>query len=170
MDILWAPWRSKYIEGFKDEKTDPNNNPCFICEAFNSNDDNKSLVVYRNNNCFVLMNKYPYNSGHLLIAPNNHLATLDEIGDDVLFEMMKTINLSINALKELSNPHGFNIGINIGRVAGAGMPGHLHIHIVPRWNGDTSFMSVISNTKVISQTLEETQVILSDIFQKITKK
>ncbi len=167
MDILWAPWRSKYIEGFKDEKTDPNNNPCFVCEALNSNDDKKSLVVYRNKNCFVMMNKYPYNGGHLLIAPNKHIATLEDIDDGTLFEMMKTVNLSINALKNLSNPHGFNIGMNIGRVAGAGLPGHLHIHIVPRWNGDTSFISAISDTKVISQTLQETQVALSEIFKKL---
>jgi len=168
MEVLWAAWRSKYIQGFKDEKTDPNNNPCFICEAGNSlGKDNEMLVVKRNKHCFVVLNKFPYNGGHCMVAPYKHVGELDELTDEEMLEMMQTVKETTKALNKMSNPHGYNIGINIGRVSGAGLPGHLHIHIVPRWHGDTSFMSVTSDTKVVSQSLEETQELLSKAFQSI---
>ncbi len=171
MEVLWAAWRSKYIQGFKSEKTDPNNNPCFICEACNSvGIDKEMLIVKRNNHCFVMLNKFPYNGGHVLVAPNRHVADLEELSDEELLEMMQTVKETTRALNKMSNPHGYNIGINLGRVSGAGLPGHLHIHIVPRWHGDTSFMSVLSDTKVVSQSLEETQELLSKAFQSLNDK
>lgn len=171
MEVLWAAWRSKYIQGFKDEKTDPNNNPCFICEAVNSIDkDKEMLVVERKEHCFVMLNKYPYNGGHTLVAPNRHIGDLEDLTDEELLEMMKTVKETTKALNKMSNPHGYNIGINLGRVSGAGLPGHLHIHIVPRWHGDTSFMSVLSDTKVVSQSLEETQELLSQAYKSIKEE
>jgi ATP adenylyltransferase len=171
MEVLWASWRSKYIEGFKDETSDPNNNPCFICEAGNSYGKEKEmLVVARRKACFVMLNKYPYNGGHLLVAPYKHVADFDDLDDDELLDIMKTVRESIKALEYISKPHGYNIGINIGRVSGAGLPGHIHFHIVPRWHGDTSFMSIISDTKVVSQSLEESQKVLSEAFKKISKE
>jgi len=123
------------------------------------------LVVYRQEKCIVMLNKFPYNGGHLLVAPLRHVAEIEELSDDELLDMMKTVKLSTKIINKISNPHGYNIGINQGRVAGAGLPGHVHIHIVPRWNGDTSFMSIISDTKVVSQSLEESQIVLSKAFQ-----
>ncbi|MFH1052357.1 MAG: HIT domain-containing protein [bacterium] len=168
MEVLWAAWRSKYIQGFKNGKTDPNNNPCFICEAGNSvGKDKEMLVVERKKHCFVMLNKFPYNGGHALVAPNRHVSGLEDLSDEEMLEMMQAVKETTNALNAMSHPHGYNIGINIGRVAGAGLPGHLHIHIVPRWHGDTSYMSVTADTKVVSQSLEETQVLLSKAFQSI---
>lgn len=171
MEVLWAAWRSKYIQGFKDEKTDPNNNPCFICEAGNSSGkDKEMLVVGRKKHCFVMLNKFPYNGGHTLVAPNRHVGELDDLTDEELLEMIQTVKETTRALNKMSNPHGYNIGINLGRVSGAGLPGHLHIHIVPRWHGDTSFMSVLSDTKVVSQSLEETQELLSKAFNSLKEE
>ncbi len=167
MDTLWATWRSKYIDGFKDEKTDPANNPCFICEAAqNSNSDKELLVVARRKYCFVMLNKYPYNGGHILVSPYRHIGEFDKLSDEELLDIMHTIRESTNIINEISKPQGFNIGANIGREAGAGMPSHIHFHVVPRWNGDTSFMSVLFETKVISQSLQETQKLLYDAFAK----
>lgn len=167
MDKLWATWRSQYIAGFKDEKTDPANNPCFICEAAkDSNNDKELLVVARRKSCFVMLNKYPYNGGHILVSPYRHIGKLDLLTDDEFLDIMHTIRESTNIINDISKPQGFNIGANIGREAGAGMPSHIHFHVVPRWNGDTSFMSVIFETKVISQSLQETEELLYDAFTK----
>jgi ATP adenylyltransferase len=168
MEVLWASWRSKYVQGFKDETNYTNDNPCFICHAVNSNNDKDLLIVARREKCVVLLNKFPYNGGHLLVAPLRHVADLEELSDDELLEMMKTVKLSTKVLSKVSNPHGFNIGINLGRVSGAGLPGHIHIHVVPRWNGDTSFMSVLSDTKVVSQSLEESQIVLENAFRELS--
>jgi ATP adenylyltransferase len=167
MEILWSPWRSKYIETFKDEDKNKSNS-CFLCDAaLTKGKDKELLVVHRNKLCFVILNKYPYNNGHSLIAPYRHVATLNELTDDELFELFNTTRITVTALQEIYNPNGYNIGINIGRVAGAGLPGHIHVHVVPRWNGDTSFTAVISDVKVVSQSLEDTQKILSKTFLKI---
>lgn len=166
MEILWSPWRSKYIETFKDEDK-KKSDYCFLCEAANAEGrDKELLVVHRNKLCFVILNKYPYNNGHSLIAPFRHVATLNDLTEEELYELFNTTRKTVNALQEIYNPHGYNIGINIGRVAGAGVPGHIHIHVVPRWNGDTSFTAVISDVKVVSQSLEDTQAILSKTFLK----
>jgi ATP adenylyltransferase len=149
---LWAPWRIKYIQGLNDSpKTG-----CFICHnQENPQDDDKNLVLWRTEKSIVILNRFPYNNGHLLIAPVRHIGDLEQVTDGELLEMIKLVRESQKALTAAIKPHGFNIGINIGRCAGAGLPEHLHVHIVPRWDGDTSFMSVCSDAKVISQSLTE---------------
>ena len=147
---LWAPWRIGYVQdiGKSDE--------CFICRNLKCpQDDDKNLVLWRSSNCIVVLNRYPYNNGHLLIAPARHIADFTSATDDELLEMSKLIREAQKALSLTIKPHGFNVGMNFGRCAGAGLPGHLHIHLVPRWDGDTNFMSVCSDTDVISQSLTE---------------
>ena len=149
-DNLWAPWRSGYVQGL-DKDCD-----CFICKDLrNPQDDDKNMVLWRSEHCIVILNRFPYNNGHLLIAPNRHIRELDKAGVEELLEITKLIRESQKALSLAINPQGFNIGANFGRCAGAGLPDHLHIHIVPRWDGDTNFMSVCSDTDVISQSLTE---------------
>lgn len=165
---MWSPWRSKYIQTFKDEENKEKEDICIFCRAAeNPNRDNELLVVHRNTRCFVIQNKFPYNNGHLLIAPYDHVGDLNDLDDGVLLEMMKTVKDAKAILQKVYQPHGFNIGINIGRVAGAGVPGHIHIHIVPRWNGDSSFMPVLADIKVVSVSLEESQRMLSEEFRNI---
>ncbi len=147
---LWAPWRIKYIQALS------KSSDCFICHNLqNPQDDDKNLVLWRSDKGIVILNRFPYNNGHLLIAPVRHISGLDDAGDDELLELTKLTRESQKALSLAIKPHGFNIGMNFGRCAGAGLPEHLHIHIVPRWDGDTNFMSVCSSTKVISQSLNE---------------
>ena len=171
MDVLWSPWRSKYIDTFKGE--DKNGNvSCFLCDAAQSDEksDKELLIITRRSNCFALLNKFPYNNGHVLIAPCRHVGDMEELTDDELSGLMFLIRDTIKALNEAYSPHGYNAGINLGRTAGAGVPGHLHFHVVPRWNGDTSFMAVLSDVKVVSQSLEDTRDILSGIFNRLNKK
>jgi ATP adenylyltransferase len=155
---LWAPWRIGYIQGL--EKS----SECFICHNLeNPDDDEKNLVLWRTGGfdrltaggSIVMLNRFPYNNGHLLIAPARHIADFGEAGDDELLELVKLVRETQKALSLAIKPHGFNVGVNFGRCGGAGLPGHLHIHVVPRWDGDTNFMSVCSDTKVISQSLAE---------------
>lgn len=165
MEILWSPWRSKYIESFKDEKSDET---CFICEAIEKVEEKKDrLVVFRTNFTIVLMNKFPYNAGHLLVSPIKHTSTLDSLDKDQLFDLISVVRFSIKVLDEAMKPHGYNVGINIGRVAGAGLPEHIHFHVIPRWNGDTSFISIVSDTKVISQSMEDIFEKLSNLFNDL---
>lgn len=165
MEILWSPWRSKYIESFKDEKSDET---CFICEAIEKVEEKKNrLVVFRTNFTIVLMNKFPYNAGHLLVSPIKHTSTLDSLDKDQLFDLISVVRFSIKVLDEAMKPHGYNVGINIGRVAGAGLPEHIHFHVIPRWNGDTSFISIVSDTKVISQSMEDIFEKLSNLFNDL---
>ena len=147
---LWAPWRIEYIQGLSEEKE------CFICHDYeNPQQDLRNLVFWRTGLSIVMLNRFPYNNGHLLIAPVRHISDLDQATDEELLELIKLVIESQKALNIAISPHGFNVGINIGRCAGAGLPGHIHIHVVPRWDGDTSFMNVCSDTDVISQSLTE---------------
>ncbi|WP_457626119.1 HIT family protein [Persephonella sp.] len=150
MERLYSPWRSRYIETYdKMEK-------CFLCAAAeNPDEDEKRLVVYRGKKAFIIMNLYPYNAGHLMVAPYTHIGDFTLIEDEVLCEISRLTKIGIKALRKALNPDGFNLGYNLGRVAGAGLETHLHNHIVPRWNGDTNFMPVIGEVKVISQDLKE---------------
>jgi ATP adenylyltransferase len=158
---LWAPWRIDYIQHL--DKTEG----CFICNSLpHPDDDDKNLVLWRTEQSIVILNRFPYNNGHLLIAPARHIAELDQATEEELLEMVKLINQSQKALSLAIQPHGFNVGMNFGRCSGAGLPGHLHIHVVPRWDGDTNFMSVCSDTKVISQSLNE----LIDLLKRISKE
>ena len=147
---LWAPWRIGYVQGLTEKKD------CFICHNIkNPSEDAKNFVLWRTNNSIVILNHFPYNNGHLLIAPVRHIPDLDQASDNELLELIKLTRESQKVLSKAVKPHGFNIGINIGRYGGAGLPGHVHLHIVPRWDGDTNFMATCSDTKVISQSLAE---------------
>ena len=154
MDILWSPWRAQYIDTFKDE-TKPKEE-CFFCGAINDLEhDKERLVVHRSNLSIVMLNRYPYNGGHILIAPKRHTGEFLELSKDETADLMELAQLSIKVINSVSAPHAYNMGMNLGREAGAGVPGHLHLHIIPRWNGDTNFMSSVCETKVISQSLED---------------
>ncbi|MCM8820063.1 MAG: HIT domain-containing protein [Candidatus Omnitrophica bacterium] len=146
MENIWAPWRIIYITQKKSKK-------CIFCSAYKSLNDKKNFVLLRSNKCFVILNIFPYNNGHLMIAPNRHIAKFEQLDKSEIIEIYETIAKILPILKKVLKPDGFNLGINIGRAAGAGIVSHLHIHIVPRWIGDTNFMPIISGTKVISQSL-----------------
>ncbi len=161
LDNIWAPWRIKYIQ----ELSQPSE--CFICDYIKTpEDDEENLVLWRTEKSVVTFNRFPYNNGHLLIAPLRHIPDLNEATDNEMLDMIKLVRETQKALTEAINPHGFNVGLNFGRCAGAGLPGHMHIHVVPRWDGDTNFMSVCSETKVISQSLTELYALLTDISRK----
>lgn len=154
---LWAPWRIGYVQGLdKDDSSKERKSDCFICHNYQTpEDDEKNLVLWRTDKTIVILNRYPYNNGHLLIAPVRHIPDLNDVSDEENLEMMKLIRDSQKALSLAIKPQGFNVGMNFGRCAGAGLPGHMHIHVVPRWSGDTNFMAVCSGTDVISQSLTE---------------
>ncbi len=152
MKKLFSPWRSQYIESFSKDKVE--NDKCIFCTAYQDNDDEKHFIITRGKANFVVLNIYPYNSGHLMIVPYRHFSRFDEMTDEESLEIMELIKKMINALQKVSNPDGFNIGSNIGRSAGAGIDQHIHFHLVPRWNGDTNFMPVLSDTKLISEDMK----------------
>lgn len=159
MDKLWSPWRSQYIESFKDKKADSKG--CVFCGSQNDDLlDDQSQVVFRGDKTFTMLNLYPYNNGHLMVIPFRHISDIMELSDEEFAEVTSTIKRLITALREISNPEGFNIGANLGKVAGAGIADHIHFHIVPRWNGDTNFMPVIGSVKVLSQDLLATKIAL----------
>ena len=149
-DILWAPWRIEYISDTS------KNEGCIFCEKLTESEDKANLIVHRREKAFVIMNKYPYNNGHLLIVPNQHTAEMASLSDKEKIGLMNLLQISQEVLKEVMRPQGFNIGMNLGRLAGAGITEHLHFHIVPRWGGDTNFMPIVGHTKVISEALEKT--------------
>ena len=158
---LWAPWRIKYVQGLS--------NPCdcFICDYLKTPQaDQENLVLWRTEKSVVVLNRFPYNNGHLLIAPIRHIPDLEQAEDAELLEMTKLVRETQKALSLTIKPHGFNIGMNFGRCAGAGLPEHMHIHVVPRWDGDTNFMSVCSETRVISQSLAELYQLLVEASQE----
>jgi ATP adenylyltransferase len=159
---LWAPWRLAYIKG-EDEPAPVTKPPqwlpgadqnCFICRAVAEDRDRENLLVHRGPQVVTILNRYPYNNGHLLIAPRLHKGLLHELSDAEHIEGQQTITRFVGLMERLMNAEGFNIGLNLGRIAGAGLPGHVHWHIVPRWNGDTNFMPVVAGTKVIPQALD----------------
>lgn len=148
MERIWAPWRMVYISGEHSEK-------CIFCEKLESGQDEANLLLLRGKRSFVMMNLYPYNNGHLLIAPNRHVGEIEDLTEEEAAEIFQMAQKMVNILRSFK-PEGFNIGANIGRIAGAGIPGHFHIHVVPRWGGDTNFMPVIGDVRVISESLEVT--------------
>lgn len=150
MNQLWAAWRMKYITNAAQETG------CIFCNALAKADDDQNLVIRRAGRAFIIINKYPYTSGHLMVAPFAHQASLELLQPEERAELMELVSECIAALRKIYNPHGFNVGINIGAAAGAGVPGHVHIHIVPRWNGDTNFMSTVGGARVLPESLEET--------------
>jgi ATP adenylyltransferase len=164
---LWAPWRLEYIKRDPaakqrelEESARLNLRPggdrgCFMCRAVADNDDRKHLIVYRGPTTFVILNRFPYNNGHLLIAPYDHHGRLDELEREVNSEAVEMLSRLVQVLEREIKAQGFNIGLNLGAIAGAGVPGHLHWHVLPRWQGDTNFMPTIAGTRVISQSLDE---------------
>ena len=147
LPILWAPWRKNYILRAAKMKN------CVLCKACGENNNRKNLIVRRNSHAFAILNLYPYNNGHIMVVPNRHVNQFDKLKDNELLGLMKLQNEIIVLLEERLKPHGFNVGVNLGRVGGAGIIGHIHIHILPRWLGDTNFMPLIAKTKVISESL-----------------
>ena len=160
LSILWAPWRLAYIRGASRRDT------CIFCEAPKMGDD-EALIAYRGKRAYVILNRFPYNSGHLMIAPYRHVASLEDLDFEELVEVMVLVKVSIKALREAYAPHGFNVGVNIGEAAGAGVAGHVHVHVVPRWVGDTNYMTVTSGVKVIPQLLEDTFKTLRPLMERI---
>lgn len=159
MDRLWAPWRLSYVASAR-PPTD--HDPCFICRGLAEQNDRDNLIAWRGGKSVVVLNRFPYNNGHLLVAPNGHKASLHDLDADEILEMQQTIARLVTLLGEMMKPEGFNIGLNLGKAAGAGLPGHLHWHIVPRWNGDTNFMSVLADTRVIVQSLDQFYAYLTE--------
>jgi ATP adenylyltransferase len=159
-DILWAPWRMEYIESA--EKPDG----CIFCAKPDETRDRGNLIVHRGVLTFVIMNRFPYNNGHLMVVPFRHTADLSDLDRRERDELFDLLIESRRILTDLMRPHGFNIGMNLGRTAGAGVEHHLHFHIVPRWNGDTNFMPVVGHTKVVSEALDATWTKLAEAFKK----
>ncbi len=158
MERLWAPWRMKYI-------TEAPRPGCLFCRVIEDpHDEDTALVVWRPNQAIVLLNKYPYNPGHVMVAPHVHVGNLEDLDDTQTTDLMRALKRTITVLKEELKPEGFNIGANVGRVAGAGMPDHVHLHVVPRWNGDTNFMPVLGEVKVVNEHLAQTAAKLSEAF------
>src|SRR5262249_50253222 len=164
MDLLWAPWRLSYVAA---EKPPADGDACFICRGLAEDDDRRNLIVERAPRSVVVLNRFPYNNGHLLVAPRRHKGGLDDLDPDELLETMETLRRMVRALDGLMRPHGYNVGLNLGAAAGAGLPGHLHWHVVPRWNGDTNFMPVLADTRVIVQSLEALYDLLT---QRLTER
>ncbi|MEW6510064.1 MAG: HIT domain-containing protein [Bacteroidota bacterium] len=156
MKRLWSPWRSRYIQTFKVPHARNKGRASLFTTALRSRDDRRHLVVWRGKHCFVIMNRYPYNSGHLMIVPNRQTRDIQDLTPEELSEIMQTAQRAMKALDALVKPQGYNFGANIGRAAGAGVDDHLHFHVVPRWNGDTNFLPVLGDTKVISEDIAET--------------
>jgi ATP adenylyltransferase len=152
MQRLWSPWRSKYIESIS-EKNDGSRESCVFCQKFSESDDEKNLVVYRGVLSAIVMNLYPYNSGHLMVVPFAHKGDFEDLTDEESADVMRLTRIAIRLLRTTMRPDGFNFGANLGKVSGAGIAEHIHFHVVPRWNGDTNFMSVLDDTKVISEEL-----------------
>ena len=154
---LWAPWRLDFI---RDAKPDG----CVFCAKPALADDESALIVHRGERCFVILNAYPYNNGHLMVSPFKHVASIEQLDEGELLELMTLVQRGIGALREVYAPEGFNIGVNQGAAAGAGIADHLHLHVVPRWGGDTNFMPVIGSTRVLPQALAESWRELSPRF------
>lgn len=161
---LWAPWRYPYLKSLRQET----GNDCIFCVKPEENKDKENLIVFRGDQTFVMMNKFPYNNGHLLIIPYRHLGELGTCNSEEQKELFEILTKSITIFRETMNPDGFNIGMNLGQAAGAGIADHIHFHIVPRWNGDTNYMPIVSDTRVISMSLEDGWELLHQKFNEVT--
>ena len=161
MDRLWSPWRMQYVAGTGDARG------CVFCEALSSPDAN-ALVLHRGRECYVILNLFPYSSGHLMVVPNRHIAALSATTHEERCEMMDLTRLAEQVLTEVYKPQGLNVGMNLGRSAGAGIVDHIHVHLVPRWNGDTNFMTVVGEVRVLPEELPRTAERLRPIFQTLS--
>lgn len=168
MERLWSPWRSQYIESFIRKK---DNNNCIFCNAVNEKlEDDKCLKVLEAKQCYVMLNLYPYNSGHIMVVPHRHISSFSELTTEEMLEIMEVVKISLAALDRTMQPHGYNFGANLGKAAGAGIDEHIHFHIVPRWSGDTNFLPVLGEVKVISQDLLQTKKNLIEAFNNLIQK
>jgi ATP adenylyltransferase len=150
MERLWAPWRMQYV-GVEQRPG------CLFCRVIENPDDpDAELVVWRPEGAIVLLNRFPYNPGHAMVAPIAHVSTLEDLDDDQSLALMRAVRRTLTVVRGTMNPHGFNVGANIGNAAGAGIPDHVHLHVVPRWNGDTNFMAVIDDVKIVNEALAQT--------------
>ncbi len=160
MNQLWSPWRMEYID--KNNKEDG----CVFCNAQAMQDSAENLIAYRGKLAYVILNRYPYTSGHLMVIPFTHVPSLEELDPETRAEMMELTSRCTTVLKSIYRPQGFNVGVNMGEAAGAGVLGHVHIHIVPRWKGDTNFMTAVGQTRVLPEALEDTYLRVQKEFTK----
>ena len=160
MERLWAPWRLQYVKSAATTDDDG----CVFCAKLGA-DDREALVLHRGTRCFAMLNLYPYTNGHLMVAPFEHIATLQELDAETVAEIMDLAQTAMSRLEDIYSPHGYTVGINQGRVAGAGVEHHIHMHVVPRWAGDNNFMPVIADTKVMPQSIEQSYEALKGAFK-----
>ena len=164
MTNLWAPWRMEYVvSGQK-------GGPCIFCPGTDRDVDEERLILYVGAGSMVMMNRFPYNNGHLLVSPIRHVPGLDQISNEERLDLLQMVQKSINVLKKVMNPEGFNVGLNLGIVAGAGLEDHMHFHIVPRWKGDTNWMAVLGEVRVIPEHIKETHKKLRVEFHRLNAK
>ena len=161
MEQIWAPWRIEYIR--QAEK-----GGCFLCEKPKENKDESNFILFRGESNFIILNSFPYNTGHLMVVPYRHIGHLDGLTDKEAKEHFELVKRSLTLLNQVMRPAGFNIGMNLGKVSGAGVDDHIHTHIVPRWQGDTNFMPVISNTRVVPEALAATYKKLKDCLRTVS--
>lgn len=154
LDRIWAPWRAAYVKNGA-ETPAPGRPACFICKALAESDDRANHLVWRRERSLVVLNRFPYNNGHLLVAPKLHEGRLQALQGPDLLEPLETLQILIRLLDKILSPQGYNVGLNLGKASGAGLPGHLHWHLVPRWDGDSNFMPVVADAKVIVESLDE---------------
>ncbi len=159
MQHIWAPWRIKYIEL-------PRTEGCILCDKPKENRDAENYILYRGTSNYIILNSFPYNPGHLMVVPYRHLSTPEALTDVELLEHSQVINRALAVLKETFNPAGFNLGMNLGKIAGAGIEGHIHTHIVPRWAGDSNFMTIVSDIRVVPEALADTYRKLAGKFER----
>ena len=160
MEQISAPWRMEYI-------LETDKSGCFLCQYPKEDSDELNLILYRGDSNFIILNRFPYNPGHLMVAPYRHLGTLQDLIDIEAKEHIDLVKKSVELLIKAMNPHGFNVGMNLGKVAGAGVDDHIHTHIVPRWQGDTNFMPVVADTKVLPESLPATYKKLKDCMSSL---
>ena len=161
MKQLWAPWRMPFIESHEPVVG------CLFCNKAAEGEDARNHVVHRSRHCFTMLNLYPYNSGHLMVVPHAHVGRLDDLENEIAGALMEDAQLATRALQRAMNPEGFNVGVNQGTAGGAGIADHIHLHVVPRWNGDTNFMPVLGDTKVMPELLASTAAKLRPIFEEL---
>jgi ATP adenylyltransferase len=160
MDHLWTPWRMSYLRGEEEAREG-----CIFCVEPDG-EDAEARILHRAERCYVILNRFPYNSGHLMVVPYVHVPTLESLDSAALAELMAAAKLSLRVLREAYNPQGFNLGMNIGEAAGAGVAGHVHLHVVPRWAGDTNYMTITGQTRIIPEWMDQTYVRLRPLFDR----
>jgi ATP adenylyltransferase len=163
LERLWTPWRSEYVTTAGEDEG------CIFCDHLEEGDDRAAHILYRGTRAFVILNAFPYNTGHLMVAPMRHVGDIGELEDEERTEMMSLSTDSVAIIRDALKAHGFNLGMNLGTVAGAGIPGHIHMHVVPRWGGDTNFMPVVGRTKVLPEMIEQTDAKLRPLFAQLDR-